>query len=267
MATECVETQETSTPEVRALPWWTLVFTVAAAVVVSLLSRLATGYMGSADPDVLSDWRVYWRPWAVLTALESAAWSGLMFGLGLVLADRLGPRGWSRPWKWALGAAVLVVVPSPYRSWMYGESLLDGSIWQTWHTHIVMAAWHLLMAGFVGFWLARALQKRGSLWWRMPEAAFDAGLMCFVASIPFWWLWVTVINPTPDWAKGLIESSDYWQGVAYNLVVILASGLLDGLALAAGMCWAAPREQRTDIGEIVSGVGANLKARVKWMFS
>ena len=267
MATECAETQETSTPEVRALPWWTLVFTVAAAVVVSLLSRLATGYMGSADPDVLSDGRVYWRPWAVLTALESAAWSGLMFGLGLVLADRLGPRSWSRQWKWALGAAVLGALPSPSHGWIYLQGLLDGSIWHTWHMSLPYRAWLLVMGGFVGYWLARALQKRGSLWWRMPEAAIDAGLICFAASIPFWLLYNTVLNPTPDGAEGLLESGFYWQATAQNLVLTLVSGLLKGLALAAGMSRAVPLTQRTDIGEIASGIGANLKARVKWMFS
>ena len=267
MATECAATPETTPTEVRVLPWWTLVLTVAAAVVVSLLSRLAMTYINAMAPDYPVDWRIDWGLWRLLRGLEGAVWSGLTLGLGLILADRLGPHSWSRPWKWALGAAVLGALPSPSHGWIYLQGLLDGSIWQTWHMTLPYRAWLLLAAGFVGFWLARALQKRGSLWWRMPEAAIDAGLICFAASIPFWLLYNTVLNPTPDGAEGLLESGFYWQATAQNLVLTLVSGLLKGLALAAGMSRAVPLEQRTNIAEVASGIGAKLKARVKWMFS
>jgi len=257
-------------PVEARLSWLVVPLLVGAAVVLWFVRKLATSYAASMQPQLPFEWGTAWSLRRLLPGLEAPVWDGLMFGLGLILADRYAPRSWSRPWKWALGAAVLGILPSPSSAWMYGRDLLDGSFWQWWPTTAYFKASNLVTDGFLGYWLARALQKRGSLWWRMPEAAVDALLICYVIEIPLFLFYSSVINPPPGGLGSLlkdIKDSATWAGIGLTLALVLVGGILKGLALATGMSRGVPLTQRTDIGEIASNVGANLKARIKWMFS
>ena len=257
-------------PVEARLSWVVVPLFIGAAVVLSLVRKLASSFAASMQPQLAFDWGAAWSLERLLPGLEAPVWDGLMFGLGLILADRYAPRGWSRPWKWALGAAILGILPNPTAAWRDVQALLDGSFWQWWPTTAYVKASNLVTDGFLGYWLARALRKRGSLWWRMPKAAVDAGLICFVAGIPLWLLYIAVFSPIPGGLGSVLKDlkdSAAWAGIGLMLALVLVGGLLTGLALAAGMSRGVPLTQRTDIGEIASNACARLKARVKWMFS
>ena len=79
-------------PEIESqtrLSWFTVLFTALAAVPVGVLWRLVGVRLLYAGTQV----DIYR---GLVSEIGRATWSGAMIGLGIVLADRLAPRTWSR---------------------------------------------------------------------------------------------------------------------------------------------------------------------------
>ncbi len=139
------------------LPWSTPVATVLAVLAVSPVVMLLLWLTAQ-------DRKAWWEVPLLFV------WYGLTVGLGATIMDRLKP-GWSAPRRWALGMAVLSVVPSPaFLVIMAVEAKVEPS------ALIAFVELAAVGCGLLGWALGSARRRSQALWWRLPvNGALVAG--------------------------------------------------------------------------------------------
>jgi hypothetical protein len=256
------EAPPTAAPH-KCLPWITILWTAFASVVAWLALGLSSDYLWASHwPEYTSFWHA--RPVRFLaTGILGAVWSGATVGLGAVLADRFGPRSWSRPWRWALGMGVAAWLINPYHAYLYAEGLItEGYV--PW-AGLAYRTVTVLQSAILGFWIAGAVWPNEDRFRRrMVLRGIEGSLVATVVAIP---LTLAIQLTQTPWDLLLDVPGRLWGNASLSLVSAAVSGALGGLALALGFSRAQPRAQTVDVGEVAGRVGSKLRASVQWVFS
>ncbi len=211
--------------EERILPWITVLWTTIASL---LLSAVRSG-IAALTWSPLTGWNLLPGTWF---GFETQAWFGLRFGLGLVIADRLAPKHWPRPVRWAVGGGLGALAMVPSNAWTYVQAIIEGvpqadRFMQSLPWRITSA----VTAACFSYWVGRMLTRDESRPVRTgARSGLDAGIVLGLVGIP-WTVWHFYVSASEgfDLPGGLL----FWLGLL--LAQSAVSGLADGLAIGLGL--------------------------------